>query len=225
MNEKSFQKGVFILCAGGHGRVVIGILRENGIIPAGITDSDSSRSGADVDGIPIIGDDDSILHKNPRKVVLVNAMGNRAGRGSSDLEKREAFYSKFKKLGFEFMQIISPSAAISDQVVLEEGCHIMTGAIVHPGTTVGVDSIINTGATLDHDCCIGPHCHVAPGAVLCGGVEIGRRCHIGAGAVVIPGVAIGDDAVVGAGAVVIRDVAAGVTVTGNPANPVTDRRD
>jgi len=224
MNQKSPPKGVFILCAGGHARVVTSILKENGIIPTGMTDTDPSRSGTEVNGIPIIGADNLIVNQSPHEVVLVNAMGNAPGRGRSDLEKRETLYSKFKKLGFEFLEIISPSAAISDQVVLQEGCHIMTGAVVHPGTTVGANTIINTGASLDHDCHVGPHCHVAPGAVLCGGVVIGCRCHIGAGAVVIPGVAIGDDAVVGAGAVVIRDVAAGATVTGNPASVVTDRR-
>lgn len=55
-------------------------------------------------------------------------------------------------------------------------------------------------------------------------VRIGRDVWIGAGALILPGVTIGDGALVGAGAVVTRDVATGVSVAGNPARPITPRR-
>jgi len=51
-------------------------------------------------------------------------------------------------------------------------------------------------------------------------VSIGRNVWIGGGAVILPGVTVGDDAVVGAGAVVTRDVPRGLTVAGNPAQPL-----
>ena len=51
-------------------------------------------------------------------------------------------------------------------------------------------------------------------------VHIGRNVWIGAAAIILPGVTIGDDAVIGAGSVVTRDVPAGVTVAGNPAQPL-----
>jgi maltose O-acetyltransferase len=55
-------------------------------------------------------------------------------------------------------------------------------------------------------------------------ISIGRNVWIGGAAVILPGVTIGDDAVIGAGAVVTRDVPSGMTVVGNPARQVSQRR-
>ncbi|MDQ2834724.1 MAG: sugar O-acetyltransferase [Acidobacteriota bacterium] len=55
-------------------------------------------------------------------------------------------------------------------------------------------------------------------------VRIGANVWIGGGAILLPGVTIGDDAIIGAGSIVTRDVARGVTVAGNPAQPLSPRK-
>jgi len=52
---------------------------------------------------------------------------------------------------------------------------------------------------------------------------VNRNIFVGTGAVLIQGVSIGEDAIVGAGAVVTKDVASGITVIGNPAQPLKKR--
>ena len=205
-------RDLIVLCAGGHARVVIDILHRSGQTPVGLVDTNANLHGTRLDDVPVMGTDAVVLSRAPDSVVLVNALGNVARVGDSGLTQRRELFTRFKAKGYQFAQVISPDAIVSGRATLEEGCHVITGAIVHPGCIVGVNSIVNTGAQLDHDCCIGAHSHVAPGAVLCGNVTVGAICHIGAGAVIVQGVTIGDGAVVAAGAVVLVDVPAGATV-------------
>ena len=215
------QPDLYILCAGGHARVVIDMLTAAGRTPKGLFDADKSLHGTSVLGVPVIGNDDDVLDLDPGNVVLVNALGNRPGHGNSNLLARRTLFEKFKALGFQFESVASADATLSANIELEEGCHVITRAVIHPGSRLGANAILNTGASLDHDCIVGAHSHIAPWVVLCGGVSVGVECHIGARAVLVPGVTVGDGAVVGAGAVVIDDVAPGATVVGNPARAVT----
>jgi len=215
------DQDIIVLCAGGHARVVIDILRRSGHAVAALADNNSALHGTMLDDVQIVGADSEILARDPKSVVLFNALGNTPKSGDNALSSRRKLFEKFKNKGYAFVQVISPQAVVSERARLGEGCHIITGAIVHPGCSVGANTIINTGAQLDHDCQIGDHSHIAPGAVLGGTVCVGHGCHIGAGAIVVQGLTIGDGAVVGAGAVVIKDVAPGTTVVGNPAKRIT----
>ena len=209
---------LIVLCAGGHARVVIDVLQRARQIVTALVDADPKLHGTRLDEIPVIGDETVVLGRDPATVILVNALGNGAVRvGDSGLGPRRELFTAFKAKGYRFGQVISRDAAVSRFVELDEGCQIITGAIIHPGTVVGANTIINTGAQLDHDVHVGAHCHIAPGAILCGLVRVGTACHIGAGAVLQQGIRIGDGAVVAAGAVVIADVPPGATVLGNPA--------
>jgi len=205
---------LFVLCAGGHARVVIDILRRQGRAIAGLLDDNAGYHGTAIDDVPVIGGRDKVLDYAPAQVVLVNALGNMPRRGNAGLGLRRTFFAYFKDKGYRFETVISPDATVSPRAVLKEGVHIITGAIVHPGCVVGANAIVNTGAQLDHDCRVGDHSHIAPGAVLCGNVTVGEDCHIGAGAIIVPGITVGTGAVVAAGAVVVADVAPGGTVMG-----------
>ena len=215
------NKEIIVLCAGGHARVVIDILRRSGQAPAALVDNDSLLHNTKIDGIPVIGADDSVFERDSKSVVLVNALGNAPKTGDSMLGPRRDLFEKFTVKGYAFLKVCSPDALVSEHTVLGEGCHIINGVIINPGCTVGGNSIINTGAQLDHDCEVGSHSHIGPGAVLSGGVRVERECHVGAGAVVTQSITIGAGAIVGAGAVVVKNVAPGATVFGNPAKVAT----
>jgi sugar O-acyltransferase (sialic acid O-acetyltransferase NeuD family) len=208
---------IIIIGAGGHCRVLIDVLRRRGLHIASAVDIDVRLHGREVDGVPVIGSDEAVFIRDPADVRLVCGNGNIPGGGASGLVRRRGVFERFSARGYTFMSVVSRDAIVSNTAVLENAVQVITGAIIHPGSVVGVNCIINTGARVDHDCIIGPHSHVAPGAVLCGGVIVGPECHIGAGAVVVPQIKIGEGAVIAAGAVVIADVAAGATVRGIPA--------
>ncbi len=209
------QKPIIILGAGGHAKVLIDTLQRQSANILGVTDPDPELHGKDVLGIPIIGDDNSILQYGVNDILLVNGLGK-----VNHSNKRMQIYDTFKERGYIFIGVIHPSAVISSGAYLAEGVHVMAGAIIQTLATVGVNTIINTRASIDHECIVGNHCHVAPGVTISGGVEIGDNVLIGAGATIIQGVKLGIHCVVAAGAVVIRDVPDGVTVMGIPAKVV-----
>lgn len=209
------QKPIIIFGAGGHTKVLIDTLQCQSANILGVTDPDPEMHGKDVMGIPIIGDDNSILQYGVNDILLVNGLGivNHSNR-------RMQIYDTFKERGYRFTRVIHPSAVISAGAYLAEGVNVMAGAIIQTLATIGVNTIINTMSSIDHECIIGNHCHVAPGVTISGGVKIADNVLIGAGATIIQGVKLGIHCVVAAGAVVIRDVPDGATVMGVPAKVV-----
>ncbi len=112
---------------------------------------------------------------------------------------------------------IHPRAVVYPGVSIGLGSLITAGSIIGPDAKIGDGCIINHNATVDHDCHIGAFCHIAPAATLGGGVNIGKQCLIGAGATILPCLKIGNKITVGAGAVVTHDLPDHVTVIGCPA--------
>lgn len=168
--------------------------------------------GSFVAGVKIIGTDDLIHDFLPEQVMLVNGIGS-----TSSTRRRASVYERFKNMGFDFAQIIHPSATIADDVVLGEGAQILAGVIIQSGTTIGRNCIINNGAIIDHDCVIGDHVHISPGAVLAGDIQIGSMSHIGLSATILQGLKIGSNCLIGAGSVVIHDLPYNVKAYGVPA--------
>lgn len=181
----------------------------------GVTDTNLDKIGGFLLGVPVIGGDEEITKYSTETIRLVN------GRGSVlvDLHRSELF-EHFKSVGYQFANVIHPSAIIALDVVLSEGAQIMAGAVVQTGCRIGINAIINTCSVVDHDCHIGDHVHISPGATLSGGVRVGENAHIGTGATVIQGVQIGRNSLVAAGAVVIRAVPDGTKVAGVPAREI-----
>jgi UDP-perosamine 4-acetyltransferase len=205
------NRPLIVLGAGGHAKVLIDALLAGGIENI-IGLADPAPLVREVLGVPVIGGDQAVSRHAPETVRLVNGLGTVRASGA-----RQALYARFKAQGYEFAQVIHPSAILARALQIGEGAQIMAGCVIQPGCVLGENVIINTRASLDHDCRIGAHSHVAPGAVLSGGVTLGEGVHLGTGAVVIQGVAIGAGGTVGAGAVVLDDLPAGVTAFGVPA--------
>lgn len=206
---------VIVLGAGGHAKVLIEALLASSAVIAGIVDPDPALAGIAILGVPMLGDDDVVAEFPSSEIQLVNGLGS-VGLPLVRLQ----LFERFKALGYDFATVVHPSAIVASDVVLGEGAQIMAGAVIQPGSRIGINSIVNTRSSVDHDCIIGDHVHIAPGVTLSGGVKTGTGCHIGTGATVIQGITIGPDSVIGAGALVICDIPAKVTAFGIPAKVV-----
>lgn len=198
---------VNVIGAGGHAKVVVRTLLEQGNTIQAIFDDDPQRWGIDLLGIRICGPVAQI-ERTPGCPAVI-AIGDNATR-----------LAIAQRYGLAWATAIHPSALIDPTAELGAGSVVLHRTVVQPDCRIGGHAIINTAATVDHDCVIGDYAHLAPGTHLGGGVCIGDGVLLGIGAVVIPGKCIGSGTIVGAGAVVASDLPPNVVAYGVPARIV-----
>jgi len=202
---------IVIIGAGGHGKVVLDILRAAGVHePVGFVDSFANRAGTIFAGLPIFGTANvlpKLRQQNVRGAIV--AIG--------DCRARQKYAVLLREQGFELINAIHPTASVSPSAAIGQNVVIAALAAVCTEANIGDSVILNTSSVVDHECEVGEAAHICPGAHLAGRVRVGAGAWIGLGANVIQCMSIGEHATVGAGAVVIRDVPAHATVVGVPA--------
>lgn len=206
MNTRGGDKReLYVVGAGGHGRVVAAAALAAGYRLAGFLDD--VHQGEMVMGIPVVGP--VALLAGLGTVSAVLAVGDNAARAA--LAARHSHV--------DWKTVIHPAAWVHESVTLGAGTVVMARAVVQPGAHIGAHVIVNTAAVVEHDCHLGDFAHLASGVVLGGSVSIGRCALLGTGATVRARASVGEGATVGVGAVVIDDVPAQVVAVGCPARP------
>ena len=205
---------IVIIGAGGHGKVVLDILRAAGRDkPIGFVDADLSLAGTSVSGLPVLGPANMLPKLRQQKVRgAIIAIG--------DCRTRLQFADLLREQGFELMNAIHPTASISPSASLGVNVVVAAQAAICVEASIADSVIINTAAVVDHECIVGQGAHICPGAHLAGRVRVGARAFVGLGANVLQCLSIGDDATIGAGAGVIADVPARATAVGVPARVI-----
>lgn len=208
MEEKQ-KKEVIIIGArmDGHAGVIVNTIKTlDKYKLIGFFDNTPELQGTHVFGLPVIGSSDDLRkHDFAGKCVHI-AIGDNVARSN--------LFKSLKKANIEVVTIIHPTAMISSDVTIEEGCFIAPGVIINNGSTISSVCIINSGAIIEHDNKIGHAVHVAPGATTAGRVIINDYAFIGVGSTILPDIEIGKGALVGAGSTVVRNVAPQITVMG-----------
>ncbi|OMP78959.1 acetyltransferase [[Flexibacter] sp. ATCC 35208] len=192
---------MYLYGAGGHAKVILEILEQQGTKAAGLFDDNQA--------VHTLWDYE-VSRYNPEWDNTITGMV--IALGDNHLRKKVA-----AQLRVPFMKSIHPAATVSCRAVIGDGSVLMAGVTINADTIIGRHCIINTNASVDHDCIIADYVHISPNVAVCGGVKIEEGAHIGAGAVIIPGIVIGRWATIGAGAVVTREVPDNAVVVGNPA--------
>ncbi len=121
------------------------------------------------------------------------------------MAKRRALIELYERAGARFATIIAPSAIVTPNSRIDEGCAVLNGAIVNRAT-LHKNVVVNSGAIVEHDCVVGANTFIGPGAVIGGAVTIGEDCFIGLGAKVKNCVTIASGVTVAMGAIVTRDL-------------------
>lgn len=201
---------VVIVGAGGHGKVVLDILRAAGRQVFAFLDADARLMGTRVGGLPVLGPVSQLPKLWQQKVRhAIVAIGDNA--------TRRRYGALLREQGFELINAIHPSAVVSASASHGENVVIAANAVISTESRIEDFVIVNNGAIVDHECHVGIAAHLTPGVKLAGRVRVGEEAFIGLGACIIQCLSIGRRAVVGAGAVVLRDVPDETTVVGVPA--------
>jgi sugar O-acyltransferase (sialic acid O-acetyltransferase NeuD family) len=214
----SAKPTLWILGAGGHGRVVADAAAAAGRYVEIAFFDDDATLGPSVGRFPLRGDAQAFVGEG-RAAMAAGAVVERH-IAIGDNVRREHLARRCESLGLPLASVVHPAAVVSVEASVAPGCFVAAGAVVAPGAELGVATIVNHGASVDHDGRLGRAVHVGPGAHLGGNVAVGDLTWIGLGAAVRHGACIGARATVGAGAVVVADVENDARVVGNPARPM-----
>jgi len=203
---------IIIIGAGGHGRVVLDILKNSHQVEvAGFIDADSSLHHKFIDGIEVLGDFSMLQQCGKHGVAgAIIAIG--------DNRIRNSYAQAVEKTDIGLVNAIHPAATIAGNARIGKNVVIAAGVTICTHVTIADSVICNTGCIIDHESTICRAAHICPGVKLAGHVKIGELAFVGIGSTVVQSVEVGESAVVGAGSVVLRNVPAYSTVVGVPAH-------
>ena len=211
---------IVIIGAGGHGKVVLEIVRRDLDVKfVGFIDDDKNSHDKAVDGAMVLGDLDSL----PALILANKLEGAIIAVGNN--KTRARLYGKLKKLGLIMINAIHPDALIAKDVEIGEGVVIAAGVVINTGTRIGNNVIINTGAIIDYGNVLEDHTHISPGVKLGSKVTVKKYTHVGLGAKVVEEITIGENVTVGAGAVVLENIPDNSLAVGVPARVVRQKNE
>ena len=207
-NQIDFRSPVFVVGAGGHGKVVVQILREIGAKLGGVLDDDPSAETSEL--TEYLGPISKLRQiDQPQAVIAI---------GDNMIRRRVR-----DQLDARWITLIHPSSYVAPSAKLGRGVVVCANASICEDATIGEHSIVNTNTSVDHDTLIGEFTHLACGVTLAGGVTVGDDALIGAGATILPFVSVGNRSVLGAGSVATRNVVKDCVAYGVPARHIRDR--
>ncbi|MDB5863867.1 MAG: putative capsular polysaccharide related hexapeptide transferase family protein [Betaproteobacteria bacterium] len=195
--------------AGGFGREVMPIARENGMQPYFVVSSPGPRV---VNGVPVVSPDEFF---ELRADLYFNV-------AVSDTRERERIVTSFMQRGAIPLPVRARSTLVYDENKIGAGSIFCAYTYVTSNAQIGRFFHCNPFSYVSHDCVIGDYVTFTPRVSCSGWVVIGNHVYVGTGALIRNGaegkpIVIGDGATIGMGAVVTADVPSGATVVGNPA--------
>ena len=185
------KEKLLLVGAGGFGRVVLEhAVKEYDCVFV----DDGVPVGTLVNGAPVIGklSDIESLYDEYKKMIVV--IGNNS--------LRERVYSEAAEIGYDFPNIIIPSAYLSPYSTIGKGCVILNNVVVQNGAVLGDGVILNPGVEAHQDSNIGNNVLVYANTVIRSLTHIGDRAWIGCNVSIGTGVTVHEDARVEDGTVV-----------------------
>lgn len=195
---------LFIIGAGGHGKVIADIALKNGYTDVSFLDDYATGHCM---GFAIKGTTCVAESLNDDKTDFIIGVGNNSIR-----RKIAESHS-----GLNYATLIHPSAQIGLLVNIGKGTVVMPGVIINSCAEVGEHCIINSAAVVEHDDVLADFVHISPNATLGGTVCVGEATHIGIGTTIRNNVNICSGCTIGAGAVVVKDIITSGIYVGVPA--------
>lgn len=146
-------ESIYLIGAGGHGKVVLDALLSNHVPLNQILVRDSAPL---LEGRDLLG----CVIRTPAVVETMTGQWFHLAIGSYLVRQR--LFLELIALGARPSTVIHPRASISRFAKVDDGAFVAASAIVAPGAQVGLCVIVNHGAIVDHDCAVDVFSHIAP---------------------------------------------------------------
>ncbi len=192
---------VVIIGAGTTAKMAVAVLRQHvSFEVVGLTHNDEELVGKKILGLSVMGTHDilgTLFRQGVRGAVVAIGYDNAT---------REKYFHQAKKIGFELINLVDPTAHIDRDVIFGKGIIIMPGCIISPGVKIDDNVIVEAGSVIGVDTSIGANVYLGIGCRVGGASFILRNAHIGTGCSVAPGVNVGKNTIIAPGTAVGGDV-------------------
>ena len=213
-------KNVVVFCAGPHARVLIDSLKaQEEFKLVGIIDS-VLEIGSNFYGYKVIGRQNE-LEKLTQEYQFQSGI---VALGDNYLREKVVLEILKQKADFDFINVFSPNACISETATIGVGNVIMPGVIVNSEAIIGNHCIVNTSSSLEHNCIMEDYSSLSPGVTTGGYLKLGRYSALSLGVIVFDRLTIGDNVVVGSGSLVTKDLESNGLYYGSPAKRIRNRK-
>ncbi|MBU0638222.1 MAG: acetyltransferase [Planctomycetes bacterium] len=202
---------VVIYGASGLGRLAYDTLLQGGKYrTVGFLDSDTTKHGHEVDGLPVFGGLEQL-----ERLLKQGVTGGLVAIGDNRTRVRIA--EQLRAAGVTLVSAIHPLSSISPSAQVGEHVILAARVTICVHAVIGPHCVLSAGTIVEHDNVLGSGVFLHPAVRLAGTVTVEDYATIGIGAAVIPGRRIRSGAHVEPGAVVITDVPPNTIIGGVPA--------
>lgn len=180
----------------------------------GFLDDDPQKQQSKIAGYEVLGGMDTLAHYSGKNIALV--------LGIAFPKIKLKIVEQCTPFDFEFPNLISKQAWISEAVTLGKGCIIYPGVSINYGTQIADFVVMNMNCAIGHDSAIGDFVAMAPGVNLGGHTQLKKGVDMGIGSCTIQNVEIGDYTVVGGQSMIIHSVPPNSKVMGVPGKSTSE---
>lgn len=130
---------------------------------------------------------------------------------------RKHYAEIISRKGGRFINIVHPTAMVSQVATVGKGCFIGPFTAISPNVHIGNHVMIQAYVDLGHDVSISDYASIESYVFMGGYASLGESSTMHTKSSIIPHKRVGKDCVVGFGSVVMRNIKDGLHVFGNPA--------
>ena len=193
------KNNIVLIGGGGHSLVCYDVICQNqNLNLVGFVDIRSDVVLKKI-GCKYLGNDDNLGELIKKRFLFFVSVGQ-----IKSPNKRIEIYNKVKKMGGNFIVLISKFSYVSPYASIDEGSIVMNGSVINSKTKIGKNCIINTNTVIEHEVMIESNVHIAPNATILGNVKIKEGTFVGAGAVIREGMTIEKNSIIPAGKILMN---------------------
>lgn len=182
----------------------------------GFLDDNKNIWNKKINGIKVLGPLNSA--KKYKDCFFVNGIGS-----PKNFHDKENIISKTNLPLEKFINIIHPSASVSDKSEMGLGVVVFQNVRVSINANIGNHVLLSPNTVISHDVKIGNYSITAAGVVVAGNTIIGKSSYLGLNSSIKGDITVGDKSLIGMGSVVIDNIPSNEIFAGNPAKLIRKR--